>query len=89
MTLVDINEEVLKAATASITLNLSRVAKKQFKDNETEQALFVQATLKRLNTSVDINRSVANTDLVIEAIVEVMAVKHKLFGAIDKVCEIY
>lgn len=85
VTLVDLNEDVLKTAQASITKNLTRVAKKQFKDNECEQANFVQTALKRLNTSVDVNCTVQHTDLVIEAIVENMSVKHKLFSAIDKV----
>lgn len=86
VTLVDLNEDVLKVAEASINKNLNRVAKRQFKDNETEQSLFVKSALQRLNTSVDVGRTVENTDLVIEAIVEVMSVKHKLFSAIDKVC---
>lgn len=85
VTLVDLNEDVLKAAHASITKNLHRVAKKQFKDNETDQACFVQSALQRLDTSVDVNGTVQNTDLVIEAIVEKMPVKHALFSAIDKV----
>lgn len=86
VTLVDLNEDVLKSSLASITKNLTRVAKKQFKEDVTEQESFVQTALKRLNTSVDANRSVENTDLVIEAIAETMTVKHKLFSAIDKVC---
>lgn len=85
VTLVDLNQDVLTASQASIKKNLLRVAKKQFKDNDAEQASFVETALKRLSTSVDVNCTVQNTDLVIEAIVEKMSVKHELFSAIDKV----
>lgn len=86
VTLVDLNDDVLKSAQANISKNLSRVANKKFKDNATDQACFVENALKRLNMSTDVNSTVEKTDLVIEAIVENMGVKHKFFGGIDKVC---
>lgn len=85
VTLVDLNPDVLTAAQASISKNLQRVAKKQFKDSEADQTKFVQEALQRVHTSTDVTATVAATDLVIEAIVENMKVKHELFAAIDKV----
>lgn len=85
MTLVDLNPDVLSAAQASIAKNLQRVAKKQFKENEADQKKFVQEALQRVRTSTDVTATVASTDLVIEAIVENLKVKHQLFAAIDKV----
>lgn len=41
-------------------------------------------TLSRIKISLDTTGSVANSDLVIEAIVENMRVKHKLFTALDE-----
>ena len=59
--------------------------KKQFTNNEPNQIKFVSETLKRLNGSIDVNATVKNTDLVIEAIVENIKIKQNLFAAIDKV----
>lgn len=87
VTLVDLNPQVLTAAQASISKNLLRVAKKQLKDSsEAEQTQFVQQALQRISVSSDVEATVGGgTDLVIEAIVENMKVKHQLFTAIDKV----
>lgn len=85
VTLVDLSPEVLSNAQASITKNLQRVAKKQFKDSEADQTKFVQESLQRVSTSTDVQATVRSTDLVIEAIVENIKVKHQLFSSIDKV----
>lgn len=61
------------------------MAKKQFKDNNDEQNKFVTETVNRISGSSDLTGTVKTTDLVIEAIVENMAIKHKLFESIDKV----
>ena len=79
------NKSLLDKANENIKKNLQRVAKKQFKDNESSQTKFVEETLTRLNGSVDVNSTVKNTDLVIEAIIENIKIKHELFAAIDKV----
>lgn len=85
VTLVDVNNDVLGKSQASIKKNLQRVAKKQFKDSEENQAKFVDASLSRVATSVDISTTVKTTDLVIEAIIENIKIKHDLFSTIDKV----
>ncbi|XP_059477651.1 hydroxyacyl-coenzyme A dehydrogenase, mitochondrial-like [Neocloeon triangulifer] len=85
VTLVDVNEKVLDKAKASITGNLARVAKKQFKDNPAEGEKFVAGALGNLSTSTDALEAAKSADLVLEAIVEDINVKHKLFGALDQV----
>ena len=44
---------------------------------------FVAETLSRINTTVNSGEAVSDSDLVIEAIVENMDVKHKLFSELD------
>lgn len=75
----------MEKAQNSIKSSLGRVAKKQFKDDGEQQNKFVDGVLKRLNGSSDLTGVVKETDLVIEAIVENMPIKHKLFESIDKV----
>lgn len=85
MTLVEINNQLVEKAQESIKNSLGRVAKKQFKDDTNQQSKFVADVLKRLKGSSDLNDVVKKTDLVIEAIVENLGLKHELFGSIDKV----
>jgi len=85
VTIVEINNQLVEQAQNSIKNSLSRVAKKQFKDDAAKQDQFMSAVLKRLNGSSDLAGVVKGTDLVIEAIVEKLDVKHKLFESIDKI----
>ncbi|BES92781.1 3-hydroxyacyl-CoA [Nesidiocoris tenuis] len=84
--LVDVNEKVLEKSKAAIQKNLSRVAKKQFKDDAAKGDEFVNKSLNNIKLSTDLPSTVKNgTDLVVEAIVEKIEVKHKLFSSIDDV----
>ncbi|MGH0189221.1 UNVERIFIED_CONTAM: hypothetical protein FKN15_034158 [Acipenser sinensis] len=47
-------------------------------------AAFIQKTMKNLTTSTDAASVVHSTDLVLEAIVENLQVKHELFKTLDK-----
>lgn len=75
----------MEKSQKSIKNSLQRVAKKQFKDNADEQNKFVTDTLSRIKGSSDLNGVVKSTDLVVEAIVENIKIKHDLFGTMDKV----
>lgn len=86
VSLVDLNEKVLQNANASIKKNLQRVAKKQFKDNPSDGEAFVTKAMGQIKFSVDLPSVAKTTDIVIEAIVENLALKHKLFSSIDNVC---
>ncbi|KOB75952.1 3-hydroxyacyl-coa dehyrogenase [Operophtera brumata] len=83
VTLVDVNSEVLVKAQKSIGNNLGRVAKKIYKENPQEGEKFVAEALGRIKTSSDPVAAVKSTDLVVEAIVENLAVKHDLFKKLD------
>lgn len=76
---------MVEQAQNSIKNSLGRVAKKQFKDDSAQQGKFVSDVLTRLKGSSDLAGVVKETDIVIEAIVENMNIKHKLFESIDKV----
>ncbi|KAB0793404.1 hypothetical protein PPYR_13024 [Photinus pyralis] len=84
VTLVDLNPEILKKTEESIANSLSRVSKKLYKDKPEEGEKFVRDTKGRMKIMTDANQSVKDADLVIEAIVENMEVKHKLFKGLDE-----
>ncbi|EAT45913.1 AAEL002841-PA [Aedes aegypti] len=85
VTLVEVNDQLVDKAIGSIKKSLERVAKKQFKDDASKGQQFMDGTLANLKGSTKLEDSVASSDLVIEAIVEKMNIKHELFGKIDAV----
>ncbi|KAM3957516.1 3-hydroxyacyl-CoA dehydrogenase [Aphomia sociella] len=85
VTLVDVSSDVLSKAQKSINNNLGRVAKKIYKDKPQEGEKFVAESLARIKTSTDPVEASKTSDLVVEAIVENMSVKHKLFKQLDEV----
>lgn len=76
---------MLEKAQKNIKKSLERVAKKQFKDNDDGQKKFVDEVSQRINGSVDVKSTIKTTDLVIEAIIENIKIKHELFSSIDSV----
>ena len=81
--LVDQTEDILGKAMKSIEKSLQRVVKKKFKDDAQAGEKFMADTMSRINTTVDLGDSVSNSDLVVEAIIENMDIKHKLFSELD------
>lgn len=79
------NADVLAKAQTSIKNNLSRVAKKWYKDDKEASEKFISGSLEKLKGSTDVKTAVSNADLVVEAIVENIEIKHKLFAEVDKV----
>ena len=45
---------------------------------------YISDTLSRITTTVDVSASVSEADLVVEAIIENLKIKHELFAALDK-----
>lgn len=84
MTLVEVNADLLKKAEASIGNSVSRVAKKIYKDKPDQIEKFIAETKGNIKGSTDAASAVKETDLVIEAIVENLDVKHKLFKSLDE-----
>lgn len=83
VTMVDLSPDQLQKGRDIISASVKRVAKKQFPDDSAKQTEYVDKTWSFINTSTESEPSVANADLVVEAIVENIAVKQKLFKALD------
>ena len=83
--MVELDEKLLDKARKGIEKSLERVGKKQFKDEESKITGFVKESMDRISGSTDLSTVVKDTDIVIEAIVENLEVKQKLFSSIDGV----
>lgn len=81
--MVDIDGVAVQKAEKRIGDSIHRVAKKKFGDKTDEGTKFVTEALARLSTSTDAVAAVATADLVVEAIVENLDVKRKLFSQLD------
>ncbi len=78
--LIDIKQEYLDRAMATIEKNLGRMVKKERMTDED-----AKATLGRLNAVVGLENA-ADSDLVIEAVFENFEVKKDIFTKLDEVC---
>jgi 3-hydroxyacyl-CoA dehydrogenase len=85
VTLVEVNADLIKKAESGIAKSLSRVAKKLYKDDPQAAEKFIAESQSRIKGSTDIADAVKDSDLVVEAIVENLEVKHKLFKNLDAV----
>lgn len=78
VTLIDIKQEMLDKAVATITKNMDRlIAKEKLTETEKNDAL------SRLHTTTDLKSGVSNADLVVEAATENVTIKLQLFRDID------
>jgi enoyl-CoA hydratase/3-hydroxyacyl-CoA dehydrogenase len=79
VTLVDINEEVLKKAMDNISWSLGKFAeKKTIRDED------AKAALARIKTNVDLEAAVSDADLVVEAVPEKIELKKSIFKRLDE-----
>lgn len=79
--LVDINENALQKAIATITKNLDRQLQKGSITEDQKKA-----TLEHIAISSDLAGAVASADLVVEAASENLDIKLKIFKQLDEVC---
>ena len=79
VTLVDVSEALLQKAVSTITGNLQRGVDKGKMTVEERDA-----TVSRIRTTTDIS-SIADADIVVEAIIENLEAKTQLFGTLDMV----
>merc|ERR1719341_575201 len=61
------------------------LAKKKFKDDEAGGNSFVDSSLSNMNIATTANEALLTADLVLEAVVENMALKQKLFAEYDQI----
>jgi 3-hydroxybutyryl-CoA dehydrogenase len=80
VTLVDIAQEALEKAMATIGKNLDRMVKK-----EKISAQDKENTLKHLSTATDMRQAAAEADLIVEAATENVDLKLKIFQQMDQV----
>jgi len=79
VTLVDVNDAILQRAVATITANLQRGVDKGKMTAEERDAV-----ISRIKPTTDLE-SIANADIVIEAILEQLEAKTSLFAKLDKI----
>lgn len=84
VTMVDMSEDILKKSQSSIEKSLGRIVKKKYADDAAAGQKFLAETMARFSTSTDAPKVAESTDLVIEAIVENIAIKQKLFKTLDE-----
>lgn len=78
--LIDISQEALQKAVATIEKNLQRMLKKEYITEEN-----LQSTLANISTHTSLAAAVANADLIVEAATENEELKLKIFDQIDEV----
>lgn len=82
VTLIDISQDALDRALATISKNLDRQVKKELISDEDKAA-----TLGRITTQTSMDQGVGEADLVVEAATENLDLKLKIFGQLDKLCK--
>ncbi|KAJ3093145.1 hypothetical protein HK100_006764 [Physocladia obscura] len=83
VTLVDVTQDRLNNGKSIIAKSLARVAKKQFKDDQPKQTEYIDKIVGSISFSFDAHAAAADSDLVVEAIVENLDAKQKLFRDLD------
>jgi len=83
VTMVDMSEELLNKSLDRIGKSLGRVVKKKYAENPAGGEAFMTETLGKISSSTDAVATATSTDVVIEAIVENLGVKQKLFKQLD------
>lgn len=83
--LVDQKQEYLDKSLNIIQTSLKRVVKKKFDKDPSAGDKYFKDVQSRIQTSLDVNDAVKSTDIVIEAIIENLDIKQKLFKQLDQV----
>ena len=81
--LVDVSIEIIQKAASQMQARFQKRASREIKD-PTERRKFVQELMGRLRMIVNPDQAVADSDLVIEAVIENLAVKQDLFARVEK-----
>lgn len=85
VTLVDMNDKILDKSLSSIQKSLMRSTKKKFADKPADQENFINEIVSRISTASTVDNGAEKADIVIEAIVENLKVKHTLFKHLDEI----
>ncbi|OXA57368.1 probable 3-hydroxyacyl-CoA dehydrogenase B0272.3 [Folsomia candida] len=79
---IEVNDKALEKSKAIITKSLERVAKNKFKDDPSKAASYAPSILKKISFTQDLG-VVKGSGLVLEAIVENLVAKQKLFKEVE------
>ena len=85
VTVVDVSQEMLDKSRTRISDSIKRVAKKKFKEDEAGASSFVDSALANVSVATSANDALGSADLLVEAVVENMDLKKKLFSEWDKI----
>ncbi|KAG8743585.1 hypothetical protein FRC10_011732 [Ceratobasidium sp. 414] len=83
VTLCDVTPQALENGLNIIKTSLGRVAKKAHPDSPEQQKSLVEGVMSTITTTTDAEAAVKDANLVVEAIVENLEVKRKLFASLD------
>jgi len=81
--MTDVSDAALANGKSIITKSLTRLARKAHPDSEPDQQAFVDAVFANVTTTTSGAAAVEHADLVVEAIVENLDTKIKLFQHLD------
>lgn len=84
VTMVDTTDAALQNGQNIIASSIKRVARKKFAEDTKQQDAFIEKAIANIITSKDAEEAASTADLVIEAIVENIDIKQKLFKGLDK-----
>ncbi|CAD2213642.1 short chain 3-hydroxyacyl-CoA dehydrogenase [Angomonas deanei] len=82
-TILEVSQERADISKKQVEASLARVAKKKADGDATKMKEYVDGVMKHLTWTTD-EKQAADTDLVIEAVVEDLKVKQDLFARLDK-----
>lgn len=85
VSIVEVTEDACTRSRKTIAGSLSRVAKKQAPDNEAQQKQYVDKIMSNITFTTNAEEAASQSDLVVEAIVENIEAKKKLWKALDAV----
>jgi 3-hydroxyacyl-CoA dehydrogenase len=82
---VDQKQEFLDKSLNIIETSLKRIVKKKFDKDQKNGEKYLKDVQNRIKTSLNVKDAVKSTDIVIEAIIENIEIKQKLFKQIDQI----
>lgn len=83
VTIADVADKALDNGRSIIDKSIKRVARKAHAEDEAAQKKLIDGVFANLATTTDADKAVSEADLVIEAIVENIGVKQKLWKQLD------
>jgi 3-hydroxyacyl-CoA dehydrogenase len=84
VTMVDTSDKALENGRKIINNSLSRIVKKKFAEDPSGGQKYIDSVFANISTSTDALKASEQSDLVVEAIVENLSVKQKLFKDLDR-----